>query len=97
MCKCKVCSDKAGYEKLMSELDDLLHSDDDFDYQKANEITKQLDEYEVYYYLDDWYSVSVFLYNNGEELDYEEYDRRSVNDNFFHNIHYCPKCGRKLN
>ena len=49
MCKCKVCSDKAGYEKLMSELNDLLHSPDgDICYEKMNRITRQLDDYEAY-------------------------------------------------
>lgn len=97
MCKCKVCSDKAGYEELMSQLDSLLHaSGGDFDYTKANEISKQLDEYEVWYYLDGSYAVSVFLYNGGEELDYEEYERRSADDDSLRKIQYCPMCGRKL-
>ena len=98
MCKCKVCSDKQGYEELMSQLDNLRYCPgDDFDYKKANEITKQLDEYEAYWYYGGPCSVSVFLYNDGEELDYEEYERRSADaEGQLRNFHYCPKCGRKL-
>lgn len=98
MCKCKVCSDKAGYEKLMSQLDDLLHSGNDFDYQKANEITKQLDGYEAYWYEDvGSCSIAVFLYNGGEEFDYENYKRYSTDTGAMRNFNYCPMCGRKLN
>lgn len=94
MCKCKVCSDKQGYEELMRELSNALQHKD-IDYQAIGKITRQLDEYEAYYYMRSE-PVSVFLYNGGEELIYEEYERNSVERSELHHFNYCPRCGRKL-
>lgn len=95
MCKCKVCSDKQGYEKLMRELNDVL-SHTDIDYQLFGKILNRLDEYEAYYYVS-CEPISVFLYNSGEKLDHEDYRRSPVDLNELSHFDYCPHCGRKLN
>lgn len=97
MCRCKVCSDVEGYNRLIKQLNEINESGDDVAICKGrNNILYQLDEYEAYCYSNGWTSVSVFLYNGGQTLDYEAYEVCEGDKYALRYFKYCPHCGRKL-
>lgn len=102
MCKCKVCSDKAGYDALKAEIYRLCFSEEEANragdkdwWDDLNRVKKCLREYAVSRYRT-WDGIAyVFTYNGMEEMDPE--CCKFVPSKFVKDYKYCPYCGRKLN
>ena len=100
ICKCKVCSDKQGYDELKAEIYHLCFSEEEASsagdsdwWDDLNRVKKSLREYAVGSYRTFDGNAYVFAYNKGEEMDPESC--KFVPSSF--NSNYCPMCGRKLN
>lgn len=101
MCKCKACSDKAGYDALKAEIHHLCFSEEEASragdsdwWDDLNRAKKSLREYAVATYRTFDGIAYVFTYNGGEDMDPESC--KFVPSNCIKSYQYCPMCGRKL-